>query len=1537
MSPLDRFPEIKGQEATPDRPIISVIRDFPDLTSLAVNKTIQAFVNGVDVFKYIGGKNNPFTPQQTALNVPLLRGDVDIHIAQSVQNSYFPSTVTKFFYTGDSWTGTADYTGFVPIRHLPYRIHEGSFLTAQDKLEMIDSVWREHKDSFTIRATLEAYREQATDFLYEQVQAAARSSILYAEPVERRRIAMVNLDGAIGDVTPYRDVQVLYDHSANNQKHYVYGYDFFLSNGVPIFISKDCPGRIQSAAVPGIGSTTLRPATGFSYKATGVVKRTVDFAVFLGTTDKITSIDFFVKPPQDAAVNPTSGSDRVGRVSILIPGETTRRVIYDSLLNPDGFGGRIVLDAPVSVPPDKFIQVSQDRTSLNLVTDADPDVEVTLWLNRRVTLFGPEYNATGDGLKHLATLASCGIPGESLTDKIKVAAVMKARTEKSIDAFETLVEALLEIPISPYAGAVDRITLANPGGFVDGQIDIHGAIMEFFEPVIFSVAVGDQTEFMQRLVDKNIDGVTIDDFESDPTFMDGPDANLYIDSKIVGAVQVPDEFAIPGATARDYARILLRDKSWRINLNGFATFQLASRPGLVDNLFHCIDAMKPSGTDYWIRLSDGTPVIRGTPSRVELDVSSKLGLQTDYAHRIYDAAATDGFNVSQFEATSVKYSGGIQKIGDAVRLRFTFYVGIILHIFNLNETLTASDFITDPTSPMDGFFKRLVSNFNVGFGGGGDLGVLTNSLIAEFIPGTDPDKIRFVPRATAVTSGDLDVFKFTQFPTFAIFQTGGDGIALLAPNVDSPLISGDTSRIFLTVGEGIQLMDGYRELKVTKPGDPVGTEALNDTGAGPYDTTFINIPTATSISLDSDPVTVPAPTPPQTLTDTALYVGRVSLVGVANSVFLGSETSTFLSYAASGTMAPFDSIQITFSAVAGSNGEPAVPAHIVSRTALANDGSPFSPESVMAGLAGNIDRDPVISPFFKAKYAPVVSGFIIEIIPIKHSDAARWTMVVTSVTDALITFTVGSFGVITSNGTNVVTVNPPYVADSFLSIDFTYNTINAFTSPLVIPPMMLVPFKDSTDGSNLFEYQFGFSRKIIDNTFSPVTINAVVNVVGLAPSYFGDYGVRPLVTPDVDLYSARIITDDYPEYGRDDDAVVLSDAHLSGGKVENFPEDVATCVNRINITELPTIEITITDIDLTSRIASVRQRGIRNALDIQNGFNVYYSYQPVVTDPGAGFTAGSLHDVRQFICELAAFQVVNFVRTSSFLWALLADGSYELLRNADAPVGSPNRPDIPANADYDEVAGDPTDSIHVNAVLPNGSVTLNGPVIANGLLSIIISKIGWDHEVGITISALAADSDTVTLNALRTAVAANSEVAPLIDFATSTVAGTGPAVWTINSVRINARLQFSSATVLPVNFFISASPFGSPLFGVGSFAVPRVVGFCKSVDVYRYYDGPEATIEIVEGVRVPTYGITALEEEFAVSGNINDIPVGAISPGYIANFRAGNMKAYDPAYAANPVPVNPRRSDWRNSVASKNRAFGLDDETSEFTEKFTIE
>jgi hypothetical protein len=80
-----------------------------------------------------------------------------------------------------------------------------------------------------------------------------------------------------------------------------------------------------------------------------------------------------------------------------------------------------------------------------------------------------------------------------------------------------------------------------------------------------------------------------------------------------------------------------------------------------------------------------------------------------------------------------------------------------------------------------------------------------------------------------------------------------------------------------------------------------------------------------------------------------------------------------------------------------------------------------------------------------------------------------------------------------------------------------------------------------------------------------------------------------------------------------------------------------------------------------------------------------------------------------------------------------------------------------------------------------------------------------------------------------------------------------------------------------------------------------------------------------------------LMEEFAVSGNINDIPVGGISTGYIAKLRAGNMKAYDPAYAANPVPVSPRRSDWRNSIASKNVAFGMDDETSEFTEKFTIE
>lgn len=1177
MSALLRVPELTAETVDADRPISSIAFQA---TAIPVQRIVGATVNGVDVIKYLGAIESDLDKSLLFLGNPLLRGSFDISIAERVITD---SGIVIHF--GSTWSAISDYTGPVPAKFKPYRAHDSVFLDAVDKINSMDETWRNHSDSAVVKSILESYREQSFDFYSKLDQIKTRTYLEDAEEVERGRIASVTFTGAIGQKVPYRDVQKLFLSDTS----FEYGYDFIItSGGIPVFFSDKCPGRVNSSAVAFDDSFAVRPTSGYAAKSTLTLNNFTRSAVFSETQDKLYGFDFSISPPQNPDDVPLTGfidelklSDKVGKIFFIHPRTGEKIFIYNASTNPEKFNGSVTFDQPISLMDGESITFSQDRSEIlaSNIYDVDPDIVVQIWLNKKITLLGPDYNIkVGSLSNYWQILSGCKPQEDDLKNKISVAAMIKCRTEKSTAAFEELVESSIGIPRGPHKGFIEFINQPDPSGFYVGQIGISGSVLEFLIPATLSAEVGDTVHLLDRLIAES-DGVTIEDYASNPLFLGSPgsvtaDQEAYLRSKLAGALSVPIGESVPGFTEPDYIRELVKLNSWRIIFGPLATAHLLSSGQEVQEIFECIDKVKPSGTDYYMVLSDGTAIIRNSGKLIKIDISSKLDLLTDYSNRMFNGPAGDLFNTAQFLPASAGFTSGVPIAGDSFRL----FVSDSSNAINIVDSITTTDVGVNPLSPEDEMFKRMASAFN---SSAPFNTYLSATAISRAISGSV--KLKFTPLQTPMDSfvTSIDTYKLSNNPVFSFNKAGGLGRVIPFPIAESPLIPYDLSKVFLSNDEAIGIINSYRDLDltVTNLSDVIQvteTEDIQDNDAGPFDPDYLELTSGDSRRLYSEDIEVDS--------GDTFVAARSSLHGtIALALHDDTHINAHVKITGGNPLSTGDTLTVQFTRTTAG---PTIQNYPETPIVLTADENDFDWDSMLSRLSVRISADIDLSQFFYVQFSGASGGYLIKIKPIDPTTSAEWTVTMSITGGNSVDIKHGSAGA------SVVYQFYQYASDITLSSIFSYSVNGGSYTPIKPNPTVFSNFNKSVEdsvggkarqfavgGNNFHSFDMKFSRKLFNGPAAPLKFRSEITYT----SSPGTFELSPMLR----IFFLKMAINDYPEFGRDDDEVILlSDSELNVSRLGSFGYSGELCIPEKTAFPVTASAYsrTYTTLDATSRI-----------------------------------------------------------------------------------------------------------------------------------------------------------------------------------------------------------------------------------------------------------------------------------------------------------------------------------------------------------------
>lgn len=1073
---------------------------------------LAALVNGVDVVKNMDGASP--SADLVTFPHPIFLGNMTVCIAQGVDHDI--SGVHSQFSTGAIFNSSADWRGRLPLSSQPYRRHGINFTTANEFLNKeMDPMWKNHEDIAAILQMLGALRQAGESESIRMMNVRNTFYIQWVEPVDRVDGVVVNITGAVSDPVPFIDIEALY-HLPSNSRLFLYGYDYFLNaRGQVVFTCPDAPGRVAAASVAGMGTDLERPADSLFSVPTQFSITTSPIAVF--SSGEISGFDFFLRPPRlpDSAGYPaySDGSDFVGKMMAYIPKTGESITLYDPVIGANSFSGTVKLKTPVTLGTSDYIQIYQVRPPSfpdsigNQHDDTNPAIDVVLWLNRSVQLLGPHAHSASNRLNYLWTqIAGGDIGSRTLQDKLRAAAAMQARTDKSLQSFATYVEALLKLPLSPFDGAyVTQIFQPDDSGIVTGQINIYGAIQEFDGAPTFAVAVGDKVAFLQSLLSE-ADGVSVHDAATDADFMaftsDGlppasdSSASAYVQSKIVGAVQLPDDFLAqyPGGNQLFFAALILKSKSFRIDLGVYASQKFIADPFSTRRIFQAIDAVKPSGSDYWIRLADGTAIVRGGVASGVVNISSQLDLPTNYAQRIYTDA---GFAVKQWKAFYVNVEAGAKPLsGDA----YAFVMNSAsTGAYTDVQTVTAGDLVASPLHPLDPLLTRWADNITAAFPTKLVAGVQNHSLRIQLI----------------LTSVNFESMLYLSPLTASAHQVSGNGFASFDPSSPTLVPPADPSTIWETAAAAIDTMNSYQELSlVTAP------DSVRDFGAGPYDASISAL--GAGVSWDTEAPVVGT-------------VGRIRIEGYAYSS--GGETDSMVEI--------------------GLNPTPALPALPASVTLTVSGGSLVAPVAltrfiraddvdsagVIVGLAKSVMSDPDLGLLFKATYPPVVNPAYLRIVPldVDAADLSTYIFTLTSTGWAPTFYVANSAG--NSSGAGPLSISPAPTAPAVVTFSAAYTgfTTRVLSKTIYSPP--------ADGGGNRFVVDFTYLPGA--STTDPVTVT-ITHVSGRA----------------VQIQNIRVVINNYPEYSRDSDFIILGSAVKLSSRAGTFTYDAGA--GNPPITPVPT-------------------------------------------------------------------------------------------------------------------------------------------------------------------------------------------------------------------------------------------------------------------------------------------------------------------------------------------------------------------------------
>lgn len=1135
---------------------ISLTYSPPNPQTVTVRNTSALMINGVNAEKYLD--TSSLTPESVLLRYPLFIGSYLLCIAQALEHTIGADIFQ--FSAGAIYDAAANWRGRLPLESQPYRKHGISFPTAfQFVMQKMDPMWSEHEDADVIVQIVSTLKQAAESQTYRMMNTRSSGYVKWVEPIDRVDGVAIEVNGALSAPLPYSDVEALY-HLPSNSRVYLYGYDYIInSTGRLVFLCADAPGRVAGAAVSGSGPGVERPAQTAFTGAVSFQLQTNPVAVFCADSEsEISGFDFFIKPPRvpNDGGYPLyqDGSSYVGKIIAFIPRTGESVVLRDPAVRVDEFGGSISFATPFKMLPGDVIQVYQVRPPVFVdnsgaeVADVNPAIDVVLWLNRKVTLLGPHAGMAKQRLNYLWTQITGGDVGSlTLADRLRCAAAVNARTKKDLASFSTYVEALLGLPLAPMDGYVTGLYQPDPSGVVSGQIDVYGALQEFLTTLDLAVKLGDKVTFLQSLV-KPADGATITDLFSDPGFMlfgsDGtppendPGATDYVRSKIAGTVNLPADFtaAYPTGNQLFFAAEILKTKSFRIDLGVYASQRLLADPLAPGRIFEAIDAVKPSGTDYWIRLSDGTAITRSVVSfsGAITDISAKLGLPTNFPNRIFE---DETFAIGQWQAFYVKTLGVSAPIaGDVFRLTVkNSDVGGSINL-SLSETLTVTDIAASPLYPLDPLLQRWADAVNAA------LTVSPNRVLADV-------KNHMLRLRVFSAAADYEELAYVHKLRAAAQQTGGSGATTLSPvsltRVAPPL----PSCVWASLGDAVATMNGYMELEVAS--GPSYTD-VRDFGAGPFDDSIYG-PTAgpdtwSSAGSTADP--------------SYTKVGRIRVEGYAYSTGGVMDARIDVGYGTTPSAVPGATISI----VVHKTGDAAYPITIT-RAVRVDD---VDATSVMIGLAHELGAEPTLSQVFFAAY-PVspsdTSKAFITFVP-KDQDAGNLN---------LYQFTVSASGwaptLYLKNSTQValtgtgplsrfITPSAPAAVD----VDIAFGSLPARNTTLSLYG------QTPAGGGNRFSFFVDYYPQAMPAAGTPVTVT-----------------FTPGVGRQIVVQNMRVVVNGYEEYSRDADIYPLGSAGRISSRAGTFTYNsdtnppVAIVPTPVMI---PYLEKSVAVIDVTPRLVA---------------------------------------------------------------------------------------------------------------------------------------------------------------------------------------------------------------------------------------------------------------------------------------------------------------------------------------------------------------
>lgn len=1112
---------------------------------------LAVVVNGVNVMAHLDASAS--SSFDAILPKFLWQGNYRIGIAQSVTH-IIPSGLEQRFASGALFDSSADWRENLPRDQDVYRRHGLSFPNATDFVSRrMDPLWStRHKDTGVIIQLVSAMLHAADSETFRMINARNTTWIELVEPLDRVGGVVVDMNGAVGEakISDIVDIEVLY-HFPSGSRAYLYALDFIINGaGKVVFTCQDSPGRVASASTA--AETPERPAGdradgSYVFGNNFSMPSTQSVAVYPeAEAGLISGFDFFITPPRVPAVLPSDaaypadGSDQVGKVFCHVPSTGETFMLFDPATGAGAFSGTVQFKKPIDFGADGFFRVYQIRAQ----GTGDTAVDICVWLSRKVVMIGPHAHRDVKRLDYFWSTAVGGEPLKApLDNKLRLAAGMRARTEKSSQAFATYVEALLGLPLSPFEGAfVTGIRQPEASGLVPGQIDIYGAILEFDHPLDLAVELLDKVSFLQSLVTP-ADGVTIHDAYTDADFMafsvngappvNDPGALTYVNSKITGTVSLPQDFLdlYPGGSSVFFAAEILKSKSFRIDLGVYASQRLLADQTAATRIFQAIDAVKPSGADYWIRLSDGTAIVRSNPVSVEIDISSNLDLPTDFAQRIWTDSV---FATGQYYTFQVSVPSGTPKVGDRFELFLNNGAGI-LNYSNV-QVLVEADFAANPLYPFNALFQRWADAVNAAFT------VSPSRLNADVV--INRLRIRVFPSAV-----DFEELRYTNTLYGKVTKLSGGGTAVLAPTALTLVPANDPSTVWLTLEDATNTLSASESLGLASGANVAD---IWDFGSGPFDATsrlFTSGGGDETYVTTASLVTIPDP-----------LIGRVSVEGYLYSVGGERDGRIDLNLDA-GVPVAGNSVSLT---VIHPTFIPS-PGVTVSRVYLSSD---TDPRAILLGLAKEIMEDSTLSGFFKAEYPVVDTSMDLSILPLDPDDTTNlagfvFSLAATGWAPTLrianrTTFSVGAAPSLSPNPTAVPVLDVSAIMGGYSSV----------------VKQVRAPSLTRAGGAHRFSAHW--------QTFPVVHPGGGATGSVTFENVAGARSIR--------LCNARLFINDYPDYGRDPDLYAVSDNIAIGHRAGTFTYSAGA--GEPPITPVPTPVPTeyylsrVDVVDLTPRLVS---------------------------------------------------------------------------------------------------------------------------------------------------------------------------------------------------------------------------------------------------------------------------------------------------------------------------------------------------------------